>query len=85
MIAVDNIAKVVSYFDEEGEVPADYVLKWSNDFEAFVAKIENETLDAISIGHFPTLSLAVRAIDEWNALDNDGCGFDADFNPIRSH
>jgi hypothetical protein len=66
---IDNIACVVTYFDEEHEVPADYVLKWSNDYEAFVAKVTGDTLDAISIGHFPSVGLAVQAIHQWNELD----------------
>jgi len=71
MSVIDNMACVIAYFDEEQQVPADYVLKWSNDFEAFVAKIEDDTLDSVSIGRFASLQAAIEAIWRWNGLENN--------------
>lgn len=73
MTIPDNIVCVLSYFDEERTVPVDYVMKWkADDFEAFVCKIENNTIDSVTIGHFPTEKAACDAIYAWNAVDNHG-------------
>jgi hypothetical protein len=47
-------------------------LKRETDYEAFVVKIEGDTVDSVSIGHYPTEMMASRAIYEWNALGNHG-------------
>jgi hypothetical protein len=83
--AIDNLACVVTVFDEEGEIPVDYVLKWPDGFEAFVCKIENDTLDSISIGRYPTLGEAVSIIHKWNALNRYRNGNPFDFNPPRAN
>jgi hypothetical protein len=75
MTITDNIVCVISYFDEDHEVPVDYVMRWkADDFEAFVCKIENNTIDSVTIGHFPTEEKACAAIYAWNALNNYGFG-----------
>jgi hypothetical protein len=71
---IDNIACVISYLDDAGECPADYVLKWKHDYEAFVAAIDYDKgeIDSISIGRFATSNEAVRAIWTWNELERHG-------------
>jgi hypothetical protein len=69
---IDNLACVITYLDEEHELPGDYVLKRETDYEAFVVKIEGGTIESVSIGRYPTKQIASRAIYEWNALDNYG-------------
>lgn len=93
---IDNIAAVVTYADDDQTIPADYVLKWAHDFEAFVAKFTKasetpdgiDTLDAISIGRFASVTLAINAIVRWNELDmlgrRNADGW-LDFNPPRGH
>jgi hypothetical protein len=65
----DNLAAVVTYWDEEQTIPVDYVLKWANDYEAFVMHIVDNTLDAISLGHYPSIHEAVMVINNWNRAD----------------
>jgi hypothetical protein len=67
--AIDNLACVVCYFDDEGEVPYDYVLRWGNEFEAFAGCCDDASVDAISLGTFASLPAAVAAIHGWNAID----------------
>ena len=69
---IDNLACVVSYFDDEREIPVDYVLKWTDGYEAFVCRIQGNCLDSISLGRYPTEALACRAIYDWNRLDDFG-------------
>jgi hypothetical protein len=67
MIYIENLAHVVTWFDEE--CPYDYVLQWSENYEAFAGHINGDTVDSISIGHYPTISAAIDAIHKWQELD----------------
>jgi hypothetical protein len=69
---IDNLACVITYLDEERELPGDYVLKCGTDYEAFVVKVESGTIDSVSIGRYPTEAMASRAIYKWNALGSRG-------------
>ena len=56
---MDDIVAVVSWHDEEGTIPADYVVRRSNgEFEALLANREND----VSAGVFVSIDLACRAI-----------------------
>lgn len=91
----DNIVTVLCWFDDEQTMPASYVLKWSDGFEAFVHEMKKheddgqEWADPISLGRYATRSEAASAIHNWNrcgayeTINTDGDGFD--FNRPRGH
>ena len=59
---------VVSYFDEERTLPAEYITSAGTIFEAWVTHFDDAiTASAhhISIGKYKTFGLARQAIDDW--------------------
>ena len=76
---IDNMACVVTWFDDDHTMPGDYVLKWSDGFEAFVCERtaesvqgEPETFDSLSLGKHSTLFAATSIIWQWRELDRVG-------------
>jgi hypothetical protein len=57
---------VVSHFDEDRTVPAEYALKSGDGWDAIVI---NEDYDPVLLGKFATANLALRAIWGWSHLD----------------
>jgi hypothetical protein len=56
---MDNVVAVVSWHDDEGTIPADYVVRRSDgEFEALLADREKD----VSAGVFASIDLACTAI-----------------------
>jgi hypothetical protein len=66
---IDKSTFVVSYLDDDKTVPADYLIKWSNGYEAFVANMDDSDFYSVSIGRYSTWQGALRAIWAWNEID----------------